>query len=59
MLFGVALLLTLAILAALIALGKVEEESSYGLMPVLTALATLSGAFSNWAFGKDKDDEPS
>ena len=57
MLFGMVLLLTLAILAGLIALGSVEEKSSYGLMPVLTALATLSGGFANWAFGQDKEND--
>lgn len=54
MLYGFLLLLLLAILAVVIALGKVEQQTSYGLLPIITALATLSGAFGNWAF-KDSD----
>lgn len=57
MIFGFSLLLILAGLAAAIALGKVEEKSSYGLMPLLTALATLAGSFAQWAFSR-KDDPP-
>ncbi len=62
MIFGFLLLLILAVLTARVALGKVEEATSYGLMPLITCLATLSGAFANWAFGagpsKKDDDEP-
>lgn len=58
MIFGFSLLLILAGLALAIALGKVEEKTSYGLMPLLTALATLAGGFCQWAFtSKDKDDK--
>lgn len=53
--FGFALLGIIATLAAIIALGKVEQQSSYGLDIVLGSLATLSGAFAQWAFTK-KDD---
>lgn len=53
--FGFGLLLVLSGLAVIIALGKVEETTSHGLMPVVTALATLAGAFSNWAFGSKED----
>lgn len=59
MVFGFSLLVILALLALAIAMGKVEEKTSYGLMPLLTALATLAGGFAQWAFssGKDKSDE--
>ncbi len=59
MVFGFSLLLILAGLALAIAVGHVEEKTSYGLMPLLTALATLSGGFAQWAFstGKDRDKE--
>ncbi len=58
MLFGFTMLGILAALAAIIALGKVEEATSHGLMPLVTAIATLAGGFSNWAFShKTKDDE--
>lgn len=45
MCFGFSLLLILAGLALAIAIGHVEEKTSYGLMPLLTALATLAGGF--------------
>ncbi len=58
MIFGFSLLLILAGLALAIAVGKVEEKTSYGLMPLLVAIAGLSGQFAQWAFGgKDKDDK--
>ena len=52
MIFGYTLLLILAALVAVIALGHVEQQTSYGLMPLITASATLSGGFMNWCFGK-------
>ncbi len=58
MIFGFCLLTILAGLATAIALGKVEEITSYGLMPLLTTLSTLAGAFAQWAFNHKKDDEP-
>lgn len=50
MIFGFSLLLILAVLALFIALGHVEEKTSYGLMPLLTTLSTLAGGFAQWAF---------
>ncbi len=50
MVFGFILLMILAGLAAVIALGKIEEKTSYGLMPLLTTLSTLAGGFAQWAF---------
>jgi hypothetical protein len=57
MLFGFLLLLLLALLAGVIAISKVEEQTSHGLIPVITALATLAGGFAQWAFRSDKDEE--
>ena len=61
MIFGSALLVILAALSAAIALGHVEDKTSYGLMPLLTAISVLSGNFAQWAFskrpGEDKKDE--
>lgn len=55
MIFGFAILAATFLLAAVISLGKVEQQSSYGLDIVLGSLATLSGGFAQWAFGqKDK-----
>jgi hypothetical protein len=50
--FGFCLLLAVAILAGIIALGHVEQTTSHGLDIVLGSLATLAGGFSNWAFTK-------
>ncbi len=61
MIYGLCLLTILAGLALAIAVGHVEEKSSYGLVPVLMAISSLSGQFAQWAFrDKDasKDDEP-
>jgi hypothetical protein len=57
LLFGFSLLTLLAVIACLIALGHVEEKTSFGLVQVLTILGVLGGGFANWAFGqKDKAD---
>ncbi len=55
MLFGFGILLVLTVLALLLALGQVKQESSYGLEIVLGSLATLSGGFAQWAFSKPKE----
>lgn len=46
------LLALLAVLAGVIALGRVEEKTSYGLQFILGALSVLAGGFANWAFGR-------
>ena len=48
--FGFWMLFVLAALAAIIALGKVRAESSFGLDIILGGLLTLSGGFAGWAF---------
>lgn len=53
--FGFAMMVGLLILAAAIALGKVEEKSSFGLNQVLGGLLVMAGAFSQWAFSKGKE----
>jgi hypothetical protein len=50
MVFGLVLLIGLLGLAAVFGLGKVEEHTSYGLMPIVTTLSTLAGLFGGWAF---------
>lgn len=64
MAFGFATLLVLAVLAMVIALGKVEESTSYGLPFVLGGLTTMAGGLAQWAFGntggkslEDKDEQ--
>ncbi len=58
MIFGYSLLMIVAFLAAAIALDHVEEKTSYGLIPLLTSLATLAGSFAQWAFSsKERDDK--
>jgi hypothetical protein len=49
--FGFLLIFVQGVLAILIALGKVEFKSSYGLNFVLSNFGTLGGAFAGWAFG--------
>lgn len=60
MIFGFTIVLSIVGLAVMIALGKVEENTSHGLMPLVTALAAIGGNFSAWAFGtkgSNKSDE--
>lgn len=58
MIFGFSLLFVLGLLAGLIALGKVEMQTSYGLNIVLGSLTTLSGGFAAWAFRERNDKDP-
>lgn len=55
MIFGFALLLELGVLAAIVGLGTVKMETSYGLNIILGSLATLSGMFAQWAFGHSNE----
>lgn len=55
LLFGLILLLILAVLSAIIALGKIEATTSHGLDTLLGGLLTLSGGFANWCFKTSKD----
>lgn len=58
MTFGFLLVLVVAGLAAMIAFGKVEQQTSFGLDIILGGLLTLTGGFSQWAFSsKDKDEK--
>lgn len=57
MIFGFSILIVLAILAAIVGLGHVEMQTSYGLNIILGSLATLAGGFAQWAFGSK--DSPS
>jgi hypothetical protein len=58
MVFGFCLLGIIAGLATAVAIGHVEERTSYGLMPLLTTLSTLGGVFSQWAFGHSSNEKP-
>lgn len=55
MVFGFCLLVMLSGLAAAIALGKVEEKTSYGLPQIITVIGVIAGGFANWAFGNTRD----
>jgi hypothetical protein len=50
--FGFATLAAYWSLAVIIALGRIEEKTSFGLPIVLGALGPLGGAFVGWAFGQ-------
>jgi hypothetical protein len=52
MAFGFIALLVLAALAGGIAFGEIKEETSFGLMPLVVALANIGVMFAQWAFGK-------
>lgn len=52
MIFGFVMLIALVALAATIALGKVEEKTSFGLQYILGALSAMAGGFAQWAFGR-------
>ncbi len=47
---GSLIVASLMVLAIAIALGKVEEKTSYGLVPVVTILAKVALDFSDWCF---------
>ena len=53
--FGFMLLLVIAGLALAIAVGHVEEKTSFGLQIILGCLTTISGGFAAWAFGSKND----
>lgn len=57
--FGFFLLVILAALSAIIALGHVKAESSFGLDIILGGLLTLSGGFASWAFRDTRHRGPS
>ncbi len=57
MIFGLILMILLVALAALVALGRVHQDSSYGLDYILGSLATLAGGFGQWAFGTKRDEK--
>jgi hypothetical protein len=62
-LFGLIIITVLATLCVIIALGKVEEHTSYGLMPLVVSFSSLAAQWSQWAFStkekkeKEKDKE--
>ena len=51
MVWGFLLLFIVGGLISRIALGKVEEATSYGLLPMIAMLAVLVGQWAQWAFG--------
>jgi hypothetical protein len=51
-LLGFCLVVGEIILAGLIALGKVDEKSSFGLTAIFAILAKVTLDFSAWAFSK-------
>ena len=50
--FGFLLLMALTVLSTIIALGRVEQNTSFGLQTLLGGLLVLSGGFAQWAFGE-------
>ena len=54
--FGFVLLVILAVLAAIIALGNVQQGTSFGLTYILGGLTSMAGGFVQWCFGESKDE---
>lgn len=54
---GAVIICTLLVLAAAIALGHVEEKSSFGLTAVLAIIGKIALDFSEWAFRNRKENE--
>jgi cytochrome c biogenesis protein CcdA len=55
MYFGFLLMVILATIAGIIAIGHVHMESSYGLDIILGGLIALSGGFVQWAFTRHSE----
>ncbi len=57
---GSLVVVALLVLAIFVALGHVEEKTSYGLMPILAILGKFALDFSEYAFRarKEKDEDP-
>ena len=53
---GALLVLGLMVLAVEVALGHVEEKTSYGLVPILGILGKMALDFSEWAFRTYRSD---
>jgi hypothetical protein len=58
MIYGLILLVSLVVLAGTFGFGRIEEKTSYGLMPIITTLSTLAGLFGGWAFREKRPDLP-
>lgn len=54
MIWGFILIVGILSLTARIALGKVEQATSYGLDNIIGILAVLAGQWANWAFGESR-----
>lgn len=54
MMWGFILIIGILSLTARIALGHVEQASSYGLTEIIGILAVLAGQWANWAFGESR-----
>ena len=48
---GYVTVLGLFLLALMFGLGKVEEKTSYGLVPIISILGTIATLWAQWAFG--------
>jgi len=55
MIFGFCLLAVVGIVIIVIALGKVQKETSYGLDVVLIMLSPLINKWAEWAFSRTEE----
>jgi hypothetical protein len=54
---GAVVLGSLSVLATAVALGKVEEKTSFGLTAILAILGKVALDFSEWAFRRRPPDD--
>lgn len=54
---GFVVVIGMLVLGLAIALGKVEEKTSYGLTAIMAILAKVALDFSEWAFRPSRKDE--
>lgn len=55
LLFGFTLVVLVIILGAIIAIGKVQQETSFGLRDIIALLGPVIGFWSQWAFSAKRE----
>lgn len=55
--FGFALVVLVIALGAIIAIGNVRQETSFGLRDIIALLGPVIGFWSQWAFSRKGEDK--
>lgn len=58
LIFGFATLAAIVAIAVMVVTGRVEQQTSYGLEPILVALTSIATSFCHWAFSRDRSVPP-